>query len=274
MGDALAPMLHYRTGSVSSPPPGEGEADATLPAVEPADVEIVLVRPTRGANVAAACRAMKNMGLRALRIVGTAPPVPPEARALAYGAWDVLDGAIVASTLTEAVAGSTIVAGTSGRTTTPTLTAREFAAEASERAAGGRVSVVFGPESSGLTREELELCPLRVRIPTDAAHPSLNLAQAVLVVAYEVRLASASPAPAVPARATVGELEEALADLQTALLAIGYLNPESPGAILAELRALIARAGPSPREVVLLRGLARQVAWAGRRIAEGPRPVG
>jgi TrmH family RNA methyltransferase len=238
--------------------------------VDPADVEVVLVRPARAANVAASCRAMKNMGLRTLRLVGPLPEAPDEARALAYGAWDVLDGATVARTLAEAVAGSTIVAGTSGRGTKGALTPREFAAEASVRAGGGRVSVVFGPESSGLTREELELCPLRVHIPSDAAHPSLNLAQAVLIVAYEVRLASAPSGEPPPApRATVGELESALADLRAALLAIGYLNPESPGPVQAELRALIARADPTPREVVLLRGLARQIAWAGRRIAEG-----
>jgi tRNA/rRNA methyltransferase len=198
-----------------------------------------------------------------------------DVRALAYGAGDVLDAASAAGTLREAVAGSTIVAGTSGRATEGALTPREFADAAAARAAGGRVSVVFGPESSGLTREELELCPVKVRIPTDAAHPSLNLAQAVLLVAYEMRLASATPGGAARApRATAGELEAALDDLRSALLAIGYLNPANPEAVLSELRALLARAGPTPREVALLRGLARQIAWAGRRIADGPRPIG
>ena len=243
--------------------------------VDPADVEIVLVRPARPANVAATCRAMKNMGLRTLRLVGTSAQVPPEARSLAYGAWDVLDGAIAAPSLGEAVAGSTLVAGTSDRAAPGALTPRELAREVSKQPGGGRVSVVFGPESSGLTREELELCPVRVHIPTDPVHPSLNLAQAVLIVAYEMRLASGAPGASAPApRATAGELEPALVDLRAALLAIGYLNPTNPGAVMAELRVLLARAGPTPREVVLLRGLARQIAWAGRRIAPGPHPIG
>jgi tRNA/rRNA methyltransferase len=233
-------------------------------------VEIVLVRPARPANVAAACRAMKNMGLQVLRLVG--PPAGlegREARGLAYGAWDVLDRAIVSESLGTAVAASTLVVGTSGRPAPGALTPRRLAEEADSLAAGGRVSVVFGPEATGLTRQELALCPLRVHIPTDAAHPSLNLAQAVLLLAYEFRLSGreGGPSEAAP-RATAGELEAALDDLRSALLGIGYLNPKNPGAVLAELRVLLARAGPTAREVSLLRGLARQISWAGR-IARG-----
>ncbi len=240
-------------------------------AVRPVDVEIVLLRPRRAANVAAACRAMKNMGFRTLRLVD--PPADlerPEARSLAYGAWDILDGAIRCASLREAVAASTLVAGTSGRPAEGALRPRRFAEEASLRAAGGRVSVVFGPESTGLTREELDLCHARLHIPADPAHPSLNLAQAVLIVTYEIRLAATEPGPEpAAARASAGELEQALDDLKEGLLAVGYLNPANPGAILAELRLLLARAGPTPREVVLLRGLARQISWAGRQIARG-----
>src|SRR5580765_5236929 len=119
-------------------------------------VDVVLVRPARAANVAAACRALKNMGLGSLALVGAPAGLDqPEARALAYGAWDVLDAAVPAALLR-----------------------------------GGRLALVFGPEASGLTDEELAQCHLRVHIPTDPAHPSLNLAQAVLVVAYELRLAA------------------------------------------------------------------------------------
>ena len=233
--------------------------------------DVVLVRPSRPANVAAACRAMKNMGLRSLRLV--APPAglaEPQARALAYGAWDVLDGAIVTPTLAGALADATLVVMTSGRPDEAAWTPRRLAEEAAHIAAGGRIALVFGPEASGLTLDELALGHVTVRIPCDPAHPSLNLAQAVLLVGYELFLGGrALAATTEEPRATVGDLEAALGDLRDALLAAGYLNPASPNPILAELRALLVRARPTPREVSLLRGIARQVAWASRRVAAG-----
>jgi len=243
--------------------------------MDPASVVVVLVRPSRAANVAAACRAMKNMGLRRLRLVGPSGLARPEARALAYGAWDVLEGATTAADLREAVGDCALVAGTSGRPDGRAWTPRRFAADAGPLARGGLAALVFGPEASGLTNSELDLCDLRVHIPTDPAHPSLNLAQAVLLLAYEIRLSHAPPAAGPPApRATAGEVEQAIAELREGLLGIGYLNPDNPDAILAELRALLVRAAPSPREVSLLRGVARQVRWAAGRIARGGGPSG
>ena len=240
------------------------------------NVAIVLVRPARAANVAAACRAMKNMGLHALRLV--TPPSElraPAARAMAYGAFDVLEGATEFASLHAAVSDAAFVAATSGRTDLPAWTPRELAERAPARAGGGSVAVVFGPEASGLTSDELRLCHATVRIPTDPAHPSLNLAQAVLIVVYELFLSGVSTAQAEgPPGATAGELEAALADLRAALLAVGYLPEANPEPILGELRALLARAGPTAREVRLLRGLARQVAWAGGRIAGARRAGG
>jgi TrmH family RNA methyltransferase len=238
------------------------------------DVEIVLVRPARAANVAAACRALKNMGLRSVSLVAPGPDLAdPAARALAYGAWDVLDGLRYHASLGQAVEGCTFVAGTSGRTHSEAWTPRRLAEEAPARTAGGRLAVVFGPEAEGLRHDELARCHVRVHIPTDPAHHSLNLAQAVLLVAYEMRMEALSAATEVPPpgapRASDGEVEAALQDLRAALVAIGYLNPANPDAILAELRALAARASLTARETTLLRGMARQIAWAGRRVAPG-----
>jgi TrmH family RNA methyltransferase len=238
-------------------------------------VEVVLVRPARAANVAAACRALKNMGLRTLRLVE--PPrslADPEARALAYGAWDVLDGAHRHGNLLEAVSASTLVVATTGRALPETASPRELATGMAELAHGGRVSLVFGPEASGLTRAELSLCHRLAHVPTDPACPSLNLAQAVLLIAYELRLASLAsgsrPPGSDPASrpAPAGPLERALAELRAALLEIGYLHPDNPDRILTELRRALARAAPTPRELNLLRGIARQMAWAGR-VARG-----
>ena len=154
-----------------------------MTALDPSSVDIVLVRPARSANVALACRAMKAMGLRRLCLAGTSADVAaPEARALAYGAWDVLDGAKHFETLAEAVRSSALVAGTSGRVFEgEVFSPRRLAEEGGGRAGAGRTSIVFGPERSGLSREELALCHLTVHIPTHDDQPSLNLAQAVLV---------------------------------------------------------------------------------------------
>jgi TrmH family RNA methyltransferase len=242
--------------------------------MNPASVDVVLVRPSRAGNVAAACRAMKNMGLGRLCLVE--PPqglAAPEARALAYGAWDVLDGTRVSATLRDAVAGATLVAGTSGRSSPVAWTPRQLAEEGPARAGAGRTALVFGPEASGLRNDELGLCHVQVHIPSDPAHPSLNLAQAVLVLAYEIRLSALSAVTprtgpgSGPQRATAAEIEAALDDLAKALLAIGYLNPDNPEKILAELRGILARAGPTPRETSLLRGMARQILWAAGGVA-------
>ena len=241
-------------------------------------MDVVLVRPSRAANVAAACRALKNMGLRSLAIVGRDPGLgDAAARALAYGAWDVLDGIRYCGALREAVAGNTFVAGTSGRPGEDAWAPREFAAAAAARAGEGRTAVVFGPEADGLRTDELALCHLRVHIPTDPAQHSLNLAQAVLLVAYELRLAALEPAPArddAEAPATMADVEGALDQLRAALLAVGYLNPANPDAILAELRRLLTRRAVTAREATLLRGIARQVLWSARRVAPRRGPGG
>jgi tRNA (cytidine32/uridine32-2'-O)-methyltransferase len=219
---------------------------------------------------------MKNMGLTRLRLVEAGRPgADPEARALAYGAWDVLDAATPHETLLAAVEESTLVVGTTGRDLAGALSPRRFTQQGRAWARGGRVSVVFGPEASGLRNDELALCHHRVHIPTDPAQPSLNLAQAVLLLAYEIRLAAAGgEAPPPESPATAGELEAALLELRQGLLAIGYLNPQNPDKVLAELRGLAARARPTAREIDLLRGLARQVSWAGARVARGTEPSG
>lgn len=244
--------------------------------MQPTSVDVVLARPARPANVAAACRAMKNMGLRSLWLVGAPAGLEsPEVRAVAYGAWDVLDGAVRVSSLEEAVAQSTLVVGTSGRPAADAWTPRRLAQEGPARAGSGRTAIVFGPESTGLSREELDLCHLRVHIPTDPAHPSLNLAQAVLILAYEIHLASVNPSPPLEEpQARTGEVEAALEALGRGLVGVGYLNPRNPEAILAEIRRLVVRARPTPREVSLLRGMARQILWAASRVAPYAGPGG
>jgi tRNA/rRNA methyltransferase len=230
-----------------------------------ASVDFILVRPARAANVAASCRALKNMGFASLGIVGGCPGLETkEARNLAYGAFDVLDGVTNFDSLLDATHEAQVVVGTTGRDDLQSLSARELGGELLARGCG-RVAVVFGPEASGLKTSELQLCHLTAHIPTAVEHSSLNLAQAVLVMAYELRLAvgPSSPRRPDPSLAATGDVEAALGQLRAGLLAIGYLNPHGPDHILAELRGLLARAQLTRREVALLRGLGRQLTWAG-----------
>ena len=217
---------------------------------------------------------MKNMGLRTLWLVDPKPGLDePAARALAYGAWDVLDGARHAASLLEAVSTSGTVVGTTGLEVEGAWTPRRLAAEAKALAGERALSLVFGPEATGLSVSERQLCHRLVRIPSYPEQPSLNLAQAVLLLAYEFRLAflargGPSPPPDPEPRASAGEVEQAIAELGLGLVEIGYLDAQNPDRILAELRGLLTRARPTQREVLLLRGLAKQAAWAGR-VARG-----
>jgi TrmH family RNA methyltransferase len=229
-------------------------------------VRFVMLRPRQPANVAAACRALKNMGFA--RLILVEPPLGlDEARALAYGAWDVLDASETAPSLRAAVSDCAVVVATSGRTNANTLTPRRLAETLDASAAGGAAAVVFGPEDHGLTTAERRLCHLTVRIPSAPEQPSLNLAQAVLVLAYELYVFSQAQPPAEQGeRVTAGEFESAIDDLRTAFVDVGFLNRANPDAIMGELRRLLWRGNPTAREVALLRGLARQVDWAAQRV--------
>ncbi len=218
----------------------------------------------------AAARAMKNFGLSRLAIV--APPawagrprgggtgtarddVLLRARRLARRASDLLDAAEVHRDLAGAVASATWVCGTTSRAVQgrPRLDPRGLAQEVARRSAAGEVAVVFGEERRGLSDAELELCSAVCTIPTAPAYDSMNLAQAVAVVAYELRavgpLDGAAPAEEPARHATVEALWQRLRAL---LGAAGFLNPQNPEHILADFRRLLARAEPTQREVELL----------------------
>lgn len=239
--------------------------------MEPGKVRIVLHRPQSADNIGAAARAMKNFGLSRLAVV--APPSwagPPRsggpgtaqedvlarARRLARRASDVLEGAEIHAGLREALGPAVWVCGTTSRAVEgrPRLDPQGLAAEVSRRSVHGEVAIVFGQERRGLSDAELELCQAVCSIPTAPAYDSMNLAQSVAVLAYELgrpRGATAvEGAPAEPARhATL----EALWDRLRGLLGeAGYLNPQNPEHILAELRRLVARAEPTQREVELV----------------------
>ncbi len=239
--------------------------------MEPGKVRIVLHRPQSADNIGAVARAMKNFGLSRLVIV--APPSwagPPRsggpgtaredvlarARRLARHASDLLERAEVHSDLRAALGPAVWTCGTTSRAVEgrPWLDPARLAEEVARRSAQGEVAIVFGQERRGLSDAELERCQAVCSIPTSPAYDSMNLAQSVAVLAYEIgrprHAPTAAPAAAEPARhATV----EALWDRLGALLdAAGYLNPQNPEHILADLRRLLARAEPTQREVELV----------------------
>ena len=176
-------------------------------------VRIVLVGTTHPGNIGATARAMKNMGFRELVLVAPRYFPHEEATARASGAEDVLENARVMDTLDEALAGCHFAVGASARSRAiewPTLTPRECGLRMAENRAKGSVALVMGPEKSGLSNEHLDRCQALVTIPTDPVFSSLNIAMAVQVLCYEMRLATLeTPAPAEPEipPATLEEME-------------------------------------------------------------------
>jgi tRNA/rRNA methyltransferase len=230
-----------------------------------ARVRIVLVRTTHPGNIGAAARAMWTMGLRKLVLVMPERFPDPEATALATGAAEVLAGARIVTSLDEAIAGCALAAGLSARPRAfagRVLPIREAANEVVERAVEGDVALVFGTEMSGLSNAELAQCGIAATIPANPDYPSLNLAAAVQVAAYELRIAAGEhrvwAAPRF-SRATHDEIEALYAHASNTLTALRFLNPAQPKRLLPRLRRLFGRARLEREEVNILRGILARV---------------
>ena len=222
-------------------------------------VRIVLCRPSHPGNIGSSARAMKNMGLADLRLVAPQRFPAPEAEWLASGAADVLEAARVHATLGEAIGDCVAAYALSARPrewSPQALAVREAAGAALGRAAQGPVAFVFGNETAGLTNEEMFACQTLVHIPADPAYTSLNLAQAVQVVCYELRMAQGAEVPEMRSEkpATAADLEGLYAHLERAATETGFM---APGSKLRERwRRLFSRVPALEREEVnILRGL-------------------
>lgn len=233
---------------------------------------VVLVEPTHPGNIGAAARAMRNMGLTRLRLVRPAAFPSAEATALAAGASDVLAAASVHDNLASALVGTHWVMGTTARPRERSVPNRELTAACQgllEHSRAGHVgAVVFGREAHGLSNSELDRCDCLTRIPTAADFSSLNLAQAVQVVAYELRrqaAAGAQPEGDGGDLAAGGEVAQGLYEhLERVVRAVGYENPQAPERTHRRLRALLARMAPTESDVQFLRGLLTAVQKAAR----------
>lgn len=231
-----------------------------------ARVFLVLVRPRRPENIGAAARAAANTGLHGLRLVQPGDWRTVEAFRTAWQAEEYLEQAEVFDTLAAAVAGCRYIAGLSGRggDRVRHLSPRELGSAIAALPPEDAAAVVFGNEASGLTLAERTLCQQQVRIPAAPRQPSLNLAQAVMVAAYEVFLAGERPPEEPqPSRAPSEVAERALGALRDAMRSVGFLTREKPEARFAEWRELFGRRGLTEREARLLLAFARRVRHAG-----------
>ncbi len=243
----------------------------------------VLVRPLQAGNVGSAARALKNMGLGDLRLVApTAAAGGRAAASMAVHAGDVLRNAQRYDGLGPALEDRTLAVGTTcrpGLYRSGVVELREAAAQLVAEAAANRVAIIFGPADTGLTKRELKFCQRLVTNPTAPEYPSLNLAQAVMLVAYELMMAAgaAREMPTAEPRAPAAAVDAMTERLSEALVSIGFLPADNPEHIMFALRAILGRAGIGVRELDILSGLARQIRWfseGGLEAAEAKRRSG
>jgi tRNA (cytidine32/uridine32-2'-O)-methyltransferase len=254
------------TSALEFPAPGTpGPAPAPGTPGPASQVRVVLVGTQHPGNIGAAARAMKTMGLSRLCLVAPEKPLDDVAFRRAAGAEDLLEAAPVFASLAEAVADCRLVLGCTARSRRVQLEQLEpdvAAGRLLQASFEGPVALVFGRERTGLTNEELQLCHASVHIPSDPAFSSLNLAAAVQVLAYEVRLAVLALAPAEPAAprpdglpANHEQVEGLFSQLAETLDAIDFHKGRAPESAMRKLRRLFLRADLSVNEVRLLRGV-------------------
>lgn len=225
------------------------------------NIRIVLSHTSHPGNIGAVARAMKTMGLQALYLINPKSFPDPEAEARAANAGDILQQAKVCTELIEALENTVLTAAITARPrdlSHDTFDARQGAIELVRLAQQQPVALLFGPENSGLTTAEVNKCQIIIHIPANPHYASLNLASAVQIMTYELRMAltgSASPSPVKGALADLNELELLHAHLEQLLVSSGFLNPQKPKLLMQRIRRLFARARLEKEEVQILRGI-------------------
>lgn len=230
------------------------------------NIRIVLVNPSHPGNIGAVARAMKTMELRHLYLVKPKCFPNVDATARAAGADDILENAVITDSLAEALKGSSVVFGTSVRNralSLPKLQAKDAAQIIVKEAQTHTVTIVFGRENNGLSNDELEQCNYHLYIPTNPEFNSLNLAAAVQLIAYEVKMVR-QPNPINIEAATTTETQELAGaeemqsfyqHLQQVLTAIKFLDLKNPRKVLSRLKLLFNRARVQKSEINILRGI-------------------
>ncbi len=255
-------------------------------------IRIVLVETSHSGNIGAVARAMKNMGLGSLYLVNPASFPDEASYARSTGASDVLDNARVCASLDEAISDCVCVMGTSARgrkVPWPVIAPPDAALKAAEQSVAGPVALVFGREAHGLSNEELQRCHFHIHIPSNPDYSSLNLAMAVQVVCYELRMhflrgvegqeespylkpmvAPGDPGWDVPP-APVQDVESFFAHLEQVLVDVDFHRRNKPRQLMTRLRRLFQRAQMDQMEINILRGILTSVQKAAGAPAKGSR---
>ncbi len=225
------------------------------------NIRVVLIGTTHPGNIGAVARAMKNMCLQHLYLVRPRHYPSSEATDRASGAHDLLQRAQVCESLDEALQGCRMVVGASARLRSvkwPQVAPKACAEQLLHEAEQGEVALIFGRESSGLSNAELDRCHLLVHIPANEEYSSLNLSQAVQVLAYELYVGSLDQAgiePELADVATAEEMEGLFQHLEQAMGDVGFSDPRQSGKLQRRLRRLFLRARPDRDEINILRGI-------------------
>lgn len=225
-------------------------------------IRVVLSHTSHPGNIGAAARAMKTMGLTRLYLVN--PKLFPhvDATARASGADDLLASAHVCAGIDAALAGCRLVIGASARSRSipcPVIGPAQCARMTAEQSGQGDVALLFGCEQSGLSNPEIDRCQYLVQIPTNPEYGSLNLASAVQILCYEVRMAmlagQATNRPDGHVPVSADEMERFYVHLEQTLVQLGFLDPAKPRHLMRRLRRMYNRARPDENEVNILRGI-------------------
>ena len=224
------------------------------------NVRVVLSHTSHPGNIGAAARAMKAMGLNRLYLINPRHFPDPQASAMAAGADDVLENAVICASIDEALQDVVLTVGMTARLrdiSNQVMPPREAMPQVVQQAASMPVALLFGTEMSGLTNEEVSRAQLLVNIPANPEFSSLNLAAAVQVIAYELTLAAQNFQPIVQQAqpASHQQLEGYFAHLEKTLHEIGFFTTQNPARMMQRLRRLYARARLEPEEVNILRGI-------------------
>jgi tRNA (cytidine32/uridine32-2'-O)-methyltransferase len=228
-------------------------------------VRVVLVETSHPGNIGAVARAMKTMDLKHLYLVSPKHFPDPQATAMASNADDILDNCHVVDSLAQAIGDCQYVYGCTARARDlqwPMRSAEECALEVKAHAqVGAKVAVVFGRESTGLSNDELWLCQAGVTIPTSQTYRSLNLAQAVQLIAYELFKHQSDTKSQMVADETVTHdaLELFFVHLQKVLIDIEFMQADEPKRLMPKLRRLFNRASIQVSEMNILRGILTQI---------------
>lgn len=229
-------------------------------------IRFILINTTHPGNIGAAARAIKNMGFNQLYLVSPCNYLDSEAISRSSGAQDILTNAAVFPSVQEAIADCQIIIGTSSRERSlpiPKIDPKKCAElNANWLQSGNKVAILFGQERMGLTNEELALCHYHLYIPCNPHYPSLNIAAAIQIIAYELNVAINESHPKqeektayVTEKVSIAEMEQFYIHLEKTLITLRFLDPTNPRLLMRKLRRIFNKASLEQNEMNILRGI-------------------